>query len=75
MTQALSQVPVADLDLLAYYVANFTGKNAGGRSAGNGVPERWRQQLVDAHVSRTQHEIRRATCQAIRSIRPGRRSF
>ena len=26
MTEALSQVPVADLDLLAYYVANFTGK-------------------------------------------------
>jgi cytochrome c553 len=26
MTEALSQVPVADLDVLAYYVANFTGK-------------------------------------------------
>ena len=26
MTEALSQVPEADLDLLAYYVANFTGK-------------------------------------------------
>ena len=26
MTEALSQVPVQDLDLLAYYVANFTGK-------------------------------------------------
>ncbi len=26
MTEALSQVPVADLDLLAYYVANVTGK-------------------------------------------------
>jgi len=26
MTEALSQVPVADLDLLAYYVANFTAK-------------------------------------------------
>jgi cytochrome c553 len=26
MSEALSQVPVADLDLLAYYVANFTGK-------------------------------------------------
>ena len=26
MTEALSQVPVEDLDLLAYYVANFTGK-------------------------------------------------
>ena len=26
MPEALSQVPVADLDLLAYYVANFTGK-------------------------------------------------
>lgn len=26
MTEALSQVPVADLDLLAYYVANYTGK-------------------------------------------------
>lgn len=26
MTEALSQVPVADLDQLAYYVANFTGK-------------------------------------------------
>ena len=26
MTEALSQVPAADLDLLAYYVANFTGK-------------------------------------------------
>ena len=26
MTEALSQVPVADLDLLAYYAANFTGK-------------------------------------------------
>jgi len=25
MTEALSQVPVQDLDLLAYYVANFTG--------------------------------------------------
>ena len=26
MPEALSQVPAADLDLLAYYVANFTGK-------------------------------------------------
>jgi len=26
MTEALSQVPADDLDLLAYYVANFTGK-------------------------------------------------
>ena len=26
MSEALSQVPVEDLDLLAYYVANFTGK-------------------------------------------------
>jgi cytochrome c553 len=26
MTEALSQVPVADLEVLAYYVANFTGK-------------------------------------------------
>ncbi|MES1163750.1 MAG: c-type cytochrome, partial [Rhizobacter sp.] len=26
MTEALSQVPVADLDVLAYYVANFTAK-------------------------------------------------
>jgi cytochrome c553 len=26
MPEALSQVPVEDLDLLAYYVANFTGK-------------------------------------------------
>ena len=26
MSEALSQVPVADLDLLAYYVANLTGK-------------------------------------------------
>lgn len=26
MTEALNQVPVQDLDLLAYYVANFTGK-------------------------------------------------
>jgi cytochrome c553 len=26
MTEALSQVPVQDLDLLAYYLANFTGK-------------------------------------------------
>ena len=26
MTEALSQVPVEDLDLLAYYVANLTGK-------------------------------------------------
>ncbi len=26
MTEALSQVPVEDLDLLAYYVANYTGK-------------------------------------------------
>ena len=26
MTEALSQVPVEDLDLLAYYVANFIGK-------------------------------------------------
>jgi cytochrome c553 len=26
MTEALSQVPVADLDLLAYYVANFAAK-------------------------------------------------
>ena len=26
MPEALSQVPVADLDLLAYYVANFPGK-------------------------------------------------
>ena len=26
MTEALSQVPAADLELLAYYVANFTGK-------------------------------------------------
>ena len=26
MTEALSQVPPADLDVLAYYVANFTGK-------------------------------------------------
>lgn len=26
MTEALSQVPAADLDLLAYYVANYTGK-------------------------------------------------
>jgi len=26
MTEALSQVPVQDLDLLAYYVANFSGK-------------------------------------------------
>ena len=26
MTEALSQVPVEELDLLAYYVANFTGK-------------------------------------------------
>ena len=26
MTEALSQVPVEDLDLLAYYVANFTAK-------------------------------------------------
>ncbi len=26
MTEALNQVPVADLDQLAYYVANFTGK-------------------------------------------------
>ena len=26
MTEALSQVPVGDLDLLAYYVANVTGK-------------------------------------------------
>ncbi len=26
MTEALSQVPAADLDVLAYYVANFTGK-------------------------------------------------
>jgi cytochrome c553 len=26
MTEALSQVPAEDLDLLAYYVANFTGK-------------------------------------------------
>jgi cytochrome c553 len=26
MPEALSQVPLADLDLLAYYVANFTGK-------------------------------------------------
>ena len=26
MTEALSQVPVEDLDMLAYYVANFTGK-------------------------------------------------
>ncbi len=26
MTEALSQVPVEDLDLLAYYVANFSGK-------------------------------------------------
>jgi len=26
MTEALSQVPVQDLDVLAYYVANFTGK-------------------------------------------------
>jgi len=26
MTEALSQVPPPDLDLLAYYVANFTGK-------------------------------------------------
>lgn len=26
MTEALSQVPVADLDVLAYYVANFSGK-------------------------------------------------
>jgi cytochrome c553 len=26
MTEALSQVPVADLDLLAYYVANLSGK-------------------------------------------------
>ena len=26
MTEALSQVPVGDLDSLAYYVANFTGK-------------------------------------------------
>ena len=26
MTEALSQVPVADLDSLAYFVANFTGK-------------------------------------------------
>lgn len=26
MTEALSQVPVEDLDLLAYYAANFTGK-------------------------------------------------
>ena len=26
MTEALSQVPEQDLDLLAYYVANFTGK-------------------------------------------------
>ena len=26
MTEALSQVPVEDLDVLAYYVANFTGK-------------------------------------------------
>ena len=26
MTEALSQVPVGDLELLAYYVANFTGK-------------------------------------------------
>ena len=26
MTEALSQVPAQDLDLLAYYVANFTGK-------------------------------------------------
>ena len=26
MTEALSQVPVDDLDLLAYYVAHFTGK-------------------------------------------------
>ena len=26
MSEALSQVPGEDLDLLAYYVANFTGK-------------------------------------------------
>ena len=26
MSEALSQVPVEDLDLLAYYVVNFTGK-------------------------------------------------
>ena len=26
MTESLSQVPAADLDVLAYYVANFTGK-------------------------------------------------
>lgn len=26
MTEALSQVPVEDLDVLSYYVANFTGK-------------------------------------------------
>ena len=26
MTEALSQVPVGDLDLLAFYVANFSGK-------------------------------------------------
>jgi len=26
MSEALSQVPVEDLDMLAYYVANFTGK-------------------------------------------------
>jgi cytochrome c553 len=26
MTEALSQVPAADLDLLAYYVANYSGK-------------------------------------------------
>ena len=26
MTEALSQVPGSDLDVLAYYVANFTGK-------------------------------------------------
>jgi cytochrome c553 len=26
MTEALSQVPAQDLDLLAYYVANFTGR-------------------------------------------------
>ena len=26
MTEALSQVPASDLDVLAYYVANFTGK-------------------------------------------------
>jgi cytochrome c553 len=26
MTEALSQVPVEDLDVLAYYVANYTGK-------------------------------------------------